>query len=158
MDWWWLLATILVLVGIAGTILPMLPGIPLVFAGLLMAAWLDGFAKVSVLTMVIIGLIALLALIIEFVASFITVKKAGASQYALWGAAIGGLIGLLAGPFGLIVGTAVGAAMGELLAKKETSQATAVGIAAGLGFVVALVAKVVLLVIMLAIFAYAYYL
>ena len=137
MDWLWLLAAILVLVGIAGSILPMLPGIPLVFAGLLMVAWLDGFAKVSVFT--------------------ITVKKAGASQYALWGAAIGGLVGFFVGPFGLIIGTAVGAAIGELLAKKETSQATAVGIAAGLGFVIALVAKVVLLVTMLAIFAYAYY-
>jgi uncharacterized protein YqgC (DUF456 family) len=157
MDWLWLLAAILVLVGIAGSILPMLPGIPLVFAGLLMAAWLDGFAKVSVFTIVIIGLIALLALIVEFVASFITVKKAGASQYALWGAAIGGLVSFFVGPFGLIIGTAVGAAIGELLAKKETSQATAVGIAAGLGFVIALVAKVVLLVTMLAIFAYAYY-
>ena len=158
MDWLWLLAAILVLVGIAGTILPMLPGIPLVFVGLFIAAWLDGFAKVSVLTIIIIGLIALLALIVEFVASFITVKKAGASKYALWGAAIGGLIGFFTGPLGLIIGTAVGAAIGELLAEKETSQATAVGIAAGLGFVVALVAKVVLLLIMLAIFAYAYYL
>ncbi len=158
MDWLWLLAAVLVLVGIAGTILPMLPGIPLVFVGLFIAAWLDGFAKVSVLTIIIIGLIALLALIIEFVASFITVKKAGASKYALWGAAIGGLIGFFTGPFGLIIGTAVGAAIGELLAEKETSQATAVGIAAGLGFIVALVAKVVLLLIMLAIFAYAYYL
>jgi hypothetical protein len=157
MDWLWVLAAILVLVGIAGTILPMLPGIPLVFAGLFIGAWLDGFTKVSVLTIIIIGLIALLALIIEFVASFITVKKAGASQYALWGAAIGGLIGFFTGPFGLIIGTAVGAAIGELLAEKETSQATAVGIAAGLGFIIALAAKVVLLVIMLAIFAYAYY-
>ncbi len=158
MDWLWLLAAVLVLVGIAGTILPMLPGIPLVFVGIFIAAWLDGFAKVSVLTIIIIGLIALLALIIEFVASFITVKKAGASKYALWGAAIGGLIGFFTGPFGLIIGTAVGAAIGELLAEKETSQATAVGIAAGLGFIVALVAKVLLLLIMLAIFAYAYYL
>ncbi|HPX89552.1 MAG TPA: DUF456 domain-containing protein [Methylophilaceae bacterium] len=158
MDWLWLLAAVLVLVGIAGTILPMLPGIPLVFVGLFIAAWIDGFAKVSVLTIIIIGLIALLALIVEFVASFITVKKAGASKYALWGAAIGGLIGFFTGPLGLIIGTAVGAAIGELLAEKETSQATAVGIAAGLGFVVALVAKVVLLLIMLAIFAYAYYL
>jgi len=158
MDWLWLLAAILVLVGIAGTILPMLPGIPLVFVGLFIAAWLDGFAKVSVLTIIIIGLIALLALIVEFLASFITVKKAGASKYALWGAAIGGLIGFFTGPLGLIIGTAVGAAIGELLAEKETSQATAVGIAAGLGFVVALVAKVVLLLVMLAIFAYAYYL
>ena len=157
MDWLWLLAAILVLVGIAGSILPMLPGIPLVFAGLLMVAWLDGFAKVKVFNIVIIGIIALLALIVEFVASFITVKKAGASQYALWGAAIGGLVSFFVGPFGLIIGTAVGAAIGELLAKKETSQATAVGIAAGLGFVIALVAKVVLLVTMLAIFAYAYY-
>jgi hypothetical protein len=155
MDWFWIIAFLLVMIGILGTLLPMLPGVPLVFMGLLLGAWIDGFAKVSVLTISIIGAITLLALLVDFVASFITVKRAGASKYALWGAAIGALAGL--GILGLIVGTILGAAIGELMALKDSSQAAAVGLAAGLGFVIALVVKVVLTMTILAIFAYAYF-
>ena len=82
MDWQILVAILLVVIGIAGTILPMLPGVPLVYAGLLLAAWDDSFDKVSILTMVIIGIVALLAWVVDFVASIMTAKKVGASKYA----------------------------------------------------------------------------
>lgn len=157
MEWLWLVAILLVVIGILGTLLPMLPGVPLVFTGLLLGAWLDGFAKVGVLAISIVGVMALVAMFVDFVASFVTVKRSGASKYALWGAAIGAVLGLFMGMLGLIVGTALGAAAGELMANKDSSQATAVGLAAGLGFVIALVVKIVLTMGMLAIFAYAYY-
>ena len=157
MEWLWIAAVLLVVIGIAGTLLPMLPGVPLVFAGLLLAAWSGGFVKVSVLTICIIGAFALVALIVDFVASFITVKRAGASKYALWGAVIGASMGIFIGMLGLIIGTTLGAAIGELVAQRDSSRATTVGLAAGLGFVVALVVKIVLTVAMLGIFAYAYY-
>lgn len=162
MDWQIIVAILLVVIGVAGTILPMLPGVPLVFAGLLLAAWTDSFDKVSILTMVIIGVIALLAWAIDFVASIATAKKFGASKYALWGAGIGAIVGVAGGIVGLIVGPAIGAIIGELITHKNTSKeattkATTVGIAAGLGFVLALALKIVLALTMLAIFAYAYY-
>lgn len=162
MDWQIILAILLVVVGIAGTILPMLPGVPLVFAGLLLAAWHGGFNQVSLLTTVIIAAIAMLAWVIDFSASIITAKKFGASKYALWGAGIGALLGIVGGFVGLIIGPAIGAIIGELISHKSTSKeattkATTVGIAAGLGFVLALALKIVLVLIMLAIFAYAYY-
>jgi uncharacterized protein len=157
MDWQLIVAILLVAIGISGIVLPLLPGVPLVFAGLLLAASTDGFAKVSILTMVIIGVIALLAWLVDLVSSMVTAKKAGASKYALWGAGIGALLGILGGIPGLIIGPAVGAIIGELITHKDTSRATTVGIAAGLGFVLALVVKVVLTLTMLAIFAYAYY-
>ncbi len=157
MDWLMVLAMILVVIGIAGTLLPMLPGVPLVFAGLLMIAWQDGFVKVSIMTMVIVGVIALLAWIIDFAASLMTAKKVGASKQALWGTAIGGLVGIFFGLPGIIFGPAIGAIMGELLAHQNTSRATTVGIAAGLGFVVAMAAKLVLTLLMLCLFAYTYY-
>lgn len=157
MEWLWIVAVLLVLIGVAGTLLPMLPGVPLVFAGLLLAAWLDGFVKVSVLSICIIGVIALVALIVDFVASFMMVKKAGASKHALWGAAIGATVGIFIGVLGLIVGTALGAAIGELVAHKDSGRVTTVGIAAGLGFVIALITKIVLTMMMLGVFAYAYY-
>ena len=158
MDWQILVAILLVVIGIAGTILPRLPGVPLVYAGLLLAAWHDSFDKVSILTMVIIGIVALLAWVVDFVASIMTAKKVGASKYALWGAGIGALLGILGGIPGLIIGPAIGAIIGELITHKDVSKATTVGIAAGLGFVLALAVKIVLSLTMLAVFAYAYYL
>ncbi len=162
MDWQIIVAVLLVVAGIAGTVLPMLPGVPLVFAGLLLAAWHGGFDQVGILTMVIIGAIAALAWAVDFFASVVTAKKAGASKYALWGAGIGALVGIAGGMVGLIIGPAIGAIIGELIthknaSKEATSKATAVGIAAGLGFVLALAIKIVLVLTMLAVFAYAYY-
>lgn len=162
MDWQFIVAILLVTIGIAGTVLPMLPGVPLVFAGLLLAAWHGGFDQVSILTMVIIGVIAAMAWVVDFFASVVTAKKVGASKYALWGAAIGAVLGITGGIVGLIIGPAIGAIIGELITHKNTSKesttkATAVGIAAGLGFVLALAIKIVLVLTMLAVFAYAYY-
>ena len=162
MDWQIIVAVLLVVVGIAGTVLPMLPGVPLVFAGLLLAAWHGGFDQVSILTMVMIGIIASMAWAVDFFASVVTAKKAGASKYALWGAAIGAVVGIAGGIVGLIIGPAIGAIIGELIthkntSKEATSKATAVGIAAGLGFVLALAIKTILVLTMLAVFAYAYY-
>lgn len=162
MDWQIIVAVLLVVIGIAGTVLPMLPGVPLVFAGLLLLAWHGGFQQVGVFTMVIIAAISTLVWVIDFSASIITAKKFGASKYALWGAGIGALLGIVGGIVGLIIGPAIGAIIGELishqyLSKEATSKATTVGIAAGLGFVLALALKIVLVLIMLAIFAYAYY-
>lgn len=162
MDWQIIVAVLLIVAGIAGTALPMLPGVPLVFAGLLLAAWHSGFDQVGILTMVIIGAIAALAWAVDFFASVVTAKKAGASKYALWGAGIGALVGIAGGMLGLIIGPAIGAIIGELIthkntSKEATSKATTVGIAAGLGFVLALAIKIVLVLTMLAVFAYAYY-
>lgn len=157
MDWQILVAVLLVVVGIAGTVLPMLPGVPLVFAGLLLAAWHGGFDQVGIVTMVIIGAIAAMAWAVDFFASVVTAKKAGASKYALWGAGIGALVGIMGGIPGLIIGPAIGAIIGELITHKDTTKATTVGIAAGLGFVLALAIKIVLVLTMLAVFAYAYY-
>lgn len=162
MDWQIIVAILLIVVGIAGTVLPMLPGVPLVFAGLLLAAWHGGFDQVSILTMVIIGVIAAMAWGVDFFASVFTAKKAGASKYALWGAGIGAIVGMAGGIVGLIIGPAIGAIIGELITHKNTSKdattkATTVGIAAGLGFVLALAIKIGLVLTMLAVFAYAYY-
>lgn len=157
MDWQIFVAVLLIVVGIAGTVLPMLPGVPLVFAGLLLAAWHGRFDQVGIVTMVIIGAIAAMAWAVDFFASVVTAKKTGASKYALWGAGIGALVGIMGGIVGLIIGPAIGAIIGELITHKDKSKATTVGIAAGLGFVLALAIKIVLVLTMLAVFAYAYY-
>lgn len=157
MDWVWIVAILLVVVGFLGALLPLLPGIPLIFGGMLMAAWHENFVEVSVTTMVIIAVIGIMAWAVDFFGSLLTAKKAGASKEAMWGVALGALFGITAGPVGLIFGPAIGAIIGELIAHKDSLRATTVGLAAGLGFIVAFIAKVFLMVVMLSVFAYAYY-
>jgi uncharacterized protein len=153
----WLGAAALVAVGIAGLVLPLLPGVPLLFGGLWLAAWIDGYAKVGIGIVVVLGVLAALAFVVDYVAAMFGVKKVGASGLAMADAGLGALGGLFLGLPGLIVGPIVGAAAGEFIARRDTAQATKAGIAAGFGFVIAVVAKLGLAVAMLAVFAFAYF-
>lgn len=157
MDWYWILAALLVIVGFVGLFVPILPGIVFIFAGLLLGAWIDHFTLVSQTTMVVIGAFVLIAWAVDFFASYFTAKKAKASKLALIGTLIGALLGILGGVIGLIVGPIIGAAVGEFISRRNSGAATRVGLAAGLGFVFALVVKLIIALIVLSIFAYAYY-
>ncbi|HEX5538182.1 MAG TPA: DUF456 domain-containing protein [Methylophilaceae bacterium] len=157
MEWLWIVVALLVLVGLAGILLPMLPGIPLLFGGLLLGAWIDHFTRVGGYALTAMGVIAVLAWLVDLVASLVTTKSAGASRQALIGTVIGGLIGVVGGLVGIILGTVIGAVLGEIMASRDARRATQVGIAAGMGFVLAMVAKLVLALLMLGIFAYAYF-
>lgn len=157
MDWYWIVVVLLVVSGFVGLLLPILPGIVFIFSGLLLAAWIDDFSRVSQTTMIVIGIISLLAWVIDFFASYLTAKKAKASKLALYGTLIGAIVGILGGVIGLIIGPVIGAVIGEFIARRNTNDATRVGIAAGLGFVVALAVKLVLAIIIVAIFSYAYF-
>jgi uncharacterized protein YqgC (DUF456 family) len=153
---WYLVAAILVIVGLIGTVLPALPGVPLVFCGLLLAAWTDGFAHVGVFTLFVLGALTVLALAIDFVAGMLGAKKVGASRYAVIGAALGTLLGLFFGLPGLLLGPFVGALLGELVAGGTLRKATGVGVGAWLGFLVGAVAKLGVCFAMLGIFAFAF--
>ena len=157
MEWLWLIAALLVFVGLAGIILPALPGVPLLYGGLLLGAWIDHFKRVSVTTIVVVGVLALLAWLIDFFASVFTTRSVGASRQAMIGTVLGGLIGILGGLIGIILGTVIGGVVGEIMASRDAAHAGRVGVAAGMGFVLALVAKLLLALAMLAIFAYAYF-
>jgi hypothetical protein len=153
---YYILATLLVLVGLAGTVLPVIPGTALVFGGLLLAAWADGFAHVGWVGLAIIGALAVLAFVADFVASLLGAKRVGASPQALVGAAAGGLVGFFFGIPGMIVGPFIGAVGGELIAKGRLAQAGKVGIGTWLGLIAAAVLKVVIAFMMIATFATFY--
>jgi len=157
MMWWMILAAILVLVGIAGTILPALPGLPLVFAGLLLAAWADGFQHVSGWTIVMLGVIAAVAMLADFVSSLFGTKVAGASKWAMVGAGVGTLVGIFFGIPGLLLGPFIGAVGAELIYRENLGQATKAGLGAWLGLVLGAVAKMAALFTMLAVFASAWW-
>lgn len=153
----WIAAAAAVLLGLAGMVLPLLPGTPLLFGGLWLAAWLDGYSKVSMTVVVVLGVMALLAWVIDYVAAALGVKRAGASGMAMAGAGIGALVGLLGGLPGLILGPIAGAMVGEWIARKDHAQATRAGLAAGLSFIAAMAVKIGIAVAMIGTFAFAYF-
>jgi len=152
----YLLAGALILVGLAGIILPALPGTPLVFAGMLLAAWANGFQEVSVWTVVVLGVLTLVSLAVDFFASTLGAKKAGASKLAVVGAAVGTVVGLFFGPLGLLFGPFLGAVLGELAGgRREWAHASRVGLATSIGLVVGIAIKLALAIGMLGIFELA---
>ncbi|HKE94784.1 MAG TPA: DUF456 family protein, partial [Povalibacter sp.] len=90
----WTLAILLMLVGALGIILPALPGIPLMFAGMVVAAAIDNFQRIGWITLSVLGFLTLLAVLIEFVASALGAQRVGASKRAVWGALLGTVVGL----------------------------------------------------------------
>ena len=149
---WYLIAGIAVVVGLLGTVLPVIPGILFVFAGLFLAAWADQFAKVGPVGLTIIGTLGALAFVADFVASLLGAKRVGASPQALVGATVGGVVGIFLGIPGMILGPFVGAVAGELMAKGRLAQAGKVGLGTWLGLVAAAVLKVVIAFLMIATF------
>jgi uncharacterized protein YqgC (DUF456 family) len=151
------LAVILVLVGIGGVILPALPGLPLVFAGMLLAAWAGDFQQIGWFPLLLLGLMTLLSVAVDFFATMMGAKRVGASRKALIGAMVGTFAGLFFGPVGLFVGPFVGALVGELWHGRELGQATKVGLGTWLGIVLGIVLKLGLAFGMLGLFAFAWF-
>lgn len=151
----WVLCAVLILVGLAGTVLPVLPGTLLVWGGILLGAWIDDFTRVGMTTVIVVSVLAVLAWGLEYVAGLMGAKKAGASKQALVGAAVGTVLGLFLGLIGVLFMPLVGAAVGEYLAQKDQARAVKVGIATWIGIMVGLIAKVVLAFIMVGIFGAA---
>lgn len=151
----WVISGLLVIAGLAGTVLPLLPGTLLVWAGLLMGAWIDDFTRVSVLIVVVITLLAALAWALDFVAGLMGAKRAGASKLALVGAAVGTVVGIFMGLVGVLFMPLVGAAIGEYWAQKDQQRAAKVALATWLGLMLGMVAKVVISFVMVGIFLVA---
>jgi uncharacterized protein YqgC (DUF456 family) len=153
----WIFAAALVLIGLAGTLLPALPGVPFVFGGLLVAAWISDFQRIGVPTLVLLAVLTAIALGVDFAASLLGAKRVGASRLALLGAAIGGIVGLFFGVIGIFVFPFAGAVIGELIARREMGQAAKVGLATWLGLLFGALAKLALALTMIGVFAIAYF-
>jgi uncharacterized protein YqgC (DUF456 family) len=151
------IATLLVVVGLAGTVVPVIPGILFVFGGLFLAAWAQDFTRVGAVGLTIIGLLGALVFVVDFAGSVLGAKRVGASPRALFGAAIGGVIGIFFGIPGLILGPFVGAFVGELWARGGLAQASKVGFGTWSGLIFAAIAKVVIAFLMIGTF-FAFYL
>jgi len=154
----WLAVLVLILVGIAGLVFPGLPGTPLVFAGLVLAAWSDDFASVGWWpTLVVLGLLTALSLVVDVVAAALGAQRMGASGKALWGATLGGVVGVFFGLAGLVIGPFVGAALGQFAANRDLLHAGRVGVGTLFGLFIGAVLKLAVTVTMLGVFVAAWF-
>ena len=152
---WWVLCVLLIVAGLAGTVLPALPGPMLVLAGIVLGAWIDDFQRVGPWTLGFVALLAVAAWVLDHLAGVMGAQRAGASRLALLGAAIGTVAGLFMGLVGVLFMPLVGAAAGEYLDRREHGRALQVGVGTWLGIMLGLLAKVVLSLVMVGVFVAA---
>lgn len=150
------LAVVLVVAGIAGTVLPALPGVPLVFVGLLVAAWSDGFQRVGPWTLALLALLVVVSLALDFAGAALGLKRTGASRWALAGAVVGLFAGFALGLVGLLIGPFLGAVGAEYLARRDWKQAGRAGVGAWIGLVLATALRLAVAFAMVGIFALAW--
>jgi uncharacterized protein len=148
----WIFAVILIVVGVAGTVLPALPGVVLVLGGITLGAWLDDFTRVPWWIVAICAVLAVIAWVTDFLATVMGAKKAGASKLAIAGAAVGTIVGIFMGLIGVLFMPFVGAVLGQYLSEKDGKRAAKVGFATWLGLLVGTVVKLVLVFMMVGIF------
>ncbi len=158
----WILAAGLMLVGLAGTLVPVLPGVPLMLLGMFMAAWIGHFARIGPITLTILTLLTVLAVLLDLGAGALGARRVGASRQAVAGAALGTLVGMFFGIAGLILGPFVGAAAGEYVARNRGGRddalaAVRIGTGAWIGFAIGTIGKIAVAFAMLGVFALAWF-
>ncbi|MBY0399511.1 DUF456 domain-containing protein [Myxococcota bacterium] len=151
----WILCTALILVGLAGAVLPALPGTAFVLAGIVLGAWIDGFTRVGVGTLAVIATLGVLSSVLDYVAGMLGARRVGASRLALVGAAAGTIVGVFLGFVGVLFMPLVGAAVGEYAARRDERRALEVGAATGLALVAAMLVKIAIAFVMVGIFVVA---
>jgi len=151
----WVAAIALIAIGVAGTILPAIPGVTLVFLGMLLAAWIDDFARIPLWLVVIFAILTAVAWAIDYLAAAAGAKRAGASKLAVLGAMIGTVAGIFMGFVGLLFMPLVGAAVGEYIAQRDLRRAGNVGVATWLGLLVGTAVKVAIVFAMIGAFVLA---
>lgn len=133
----------LIVIGVIGLVLPLLPGIALIYVGIFTVAWADDFTRIGPLMLVGMLLLTLAATAIDHVAGIFGARKGGASGWGVLGAALGAVVGLFFGLPGVILGPAVGALLFEYLRNPDAKRALKAGAASLLGFVLGVLAKAV---------------
>ncbi len=139
---WMVLGVLLWLVGMVGCFLPVLPGPPLAFIGLLIQQLREPTPFSTTFLVILLG-ITIVITAIDYVIPIYGTKKFGGTKYGVWGSTIGLVIGFFAGPLGIILGPFIGAFIGELMANQSSQQAFRAALGSFLGFVAGTLLKLV---------------
>ena len=132
-----IVGSLLVLIGFLGSILPIIPGPPISWAGLLMLKWTDyindnlpGYQNVLWILLFFVVLVTIL----DYVVPIMGTKKYGGSKRGVWGATLGVVVGLFFGPLGIIIGPFLGAYLGEISSDKKDREALRAAWGSFMGF------------------------
>ena len=153
-----LLGLAVIVFGVVALVAPVLPGVAIIYLGILIVAWADGFTRIGpVMLFVMLGLM-LVALVADNVAALFGARRAGASAWGVFGAGVGALAGLVFGLPGVVLGPAVGALAFEYFRNPDAKKALRAGAGGFLGFLLGVIAKAVFgfLLIGLAVLAYVF--
>lgn len=158
-DWMgiflWICVAALIVVGVAGTVVPALPGIPMIFLAALLAAWIGDFEQVTWVPLVFLGILTIVGLAVDWVAQTMGAQRGGASKWGILGSLIGTVAGLFMGIFGILFMPLVGAFIGEYIAQRDLRIAGNVGWATWVGMMVGTVVKLALSFIMIGVLIFA---
>lgn len=146
------LGVVLVAAGLAGTVLPLLPGTPLVLAGLVLIAWAEHFTYVGTMWIVVLTVMTVLTFVVDYLAGMLGAGRVGATRLGLLGATVGTFVGLLFFPLGLLLGPFLGAIAGELLARSDLLQAGRVGTGAVVGTLLGAIGNLLITLAMVVLF------
>ena len=157
MDWsilWWVLSALIVIAGLAGTVIPALPGVPLVFLGLFIGAWIGHFEIIGWTTLSILAVLAVIAWVIVFLAGAAGARYLGAGARAFWGATIGAVVGIFFGIAGMLLGPFIGAVLGELSGGNDMVSSGKAGVGTWIGMILATAVKLAIAFLMIGIFIF----
>lgn len=148
----YVVGALLIVTGLAGAIVPMLPGIPLIFGGIWLIARVDHYHHLGLWWLVGIACVGAVGLTVDLLSGALGAKRVGASPRAVAGALLGTLIGLFFGLPGLLLGPFVGAVLGELSAGNSMQRSTHVGVSTWVGLLFGTIIKLVASVTMVGLF------
>ena len=154
----YVLAAALIAAGLVGAVVPLLPGIPLIFGGIWLVAAVDHYRHLGSGWLLGIGSVGAIGLLMDLIAGALGAKRVGASSRAVWGTLLGTIVGLFFGLPGLLLGPFVGALLGELAAGNSVLRSAHVGIGTWVGLVFGTIIKLVVSVMMVAMFGAAWWL
>jgi uncharacterized protein YqgC (DUF456 family) len=147
------IAAALIAVGLVGAVVPLLPGIPLIFGGIWLIAAVDHYRHLGLWWLLGIALVGAVGLLMDLLAGALGAKRVGASPRAVWGALIGTLVGLFFGLPGLLLGPFIGAVLGELVDGNSVLRSTHVGASAWVGLIFGMIIKLVVSLTMVSLLA-----
>ncbi len=144
-------AFLLILVGVAGTIIPALPGIPMIFAGAWLIAYMEDYLYFGWGTLIALGVLTVISIIIDWVSQTMGAQKAGATKLGLTGALLGTIIGIPFGLIGIFLFPVIGAFVGEMIGHRDMRKAGKVSWATWIGMIAGIAAKLAIAFMMIGI-------
>lgn len=145
---------LLMAAGLAGTVVPMLPGAPLIFAGALLHAYATDFETIGLGRLALLAVLAAAASGLEYVAGALGAQRFGGTRAAVIGALIGTVVGLAWPPFGLLICPIAGAIAGQIASTRHVAGSVRTGVGTALGLLTGVLMHLALAVVMVALFAW----